>query len=159
MFKIDSIYKAGTPITFQDAPGTGSKHVYIAKIRGGSEYVIVKFLSRVGTNNDCNCSNTGITTFEYWKMGDDSSTPIPEETTDNNDIVVSPNPATETINISVPSYENATVEILNTESRILQSIQLQAETTTVQIDNLKAGIYFLKINSSNGVVVKKLIKN
>lgn len=64
---IDSLYKAGTPITFQDNPGTGSKHVYIAKLRGGSEYAVVKFLSRDATNNDCNCANKGITTFEYWK--------------------------------------------------------------------------------------------
>lgn len=66
--KIDSLFKAGTPVTFQNNPGTGSKHFWIAKIRGGTSYVIVKFLTRIGNNNDCNCPNQGVTEFEYWKM-------------------------------------------------------------------------------------------
>jgi hypothetical protein len=66
--KIDSIYKAGTPITLQADAGTGSKHVYIAKIRGSSTYVIVKFLSIIGNNNDCACAKMGKAGFEYWKM-------------------------------------------------------------------------------------------
>lgn len=66
--KIDSLFKAGTPVTFQNNPGTGSKHVWIAKIRGGTSYVVVKFLTRIGNNNDCNCPNQGVTEFEYWKM-------------------------------------------------------------------------------------------
>lgn len=66
--KIDSLYKAGTAITVQADAGTGSKHVYIAKIRGSSTYVIVKFLSIVGNNNDCACAKPGKAGFEYWKM-------------------------------------------------------------------------------------------
>ena len=66
--KVDSLFKAGTPITQQDNPGTGSKHVYLAKLRGGATYVIVKFLTRDGSNNECSCANKGITTFEYWKI-------------------------------------------------------------------------------------------
>lgn len=66
--KIDSLYKAGTPISVQNSPGTGSYHVYLAKLRGGGSYAIVKFTTRIGTNNDCNCANPGVATFDYWKM-------------------------------------------------------------------------------------------
>lgn len=66
--KIDSLYKAGTPVTVQNSPGTGSKHVWIAKMRGTSTYVIVKFTARIGNNDDCQCPNKGVTSFEYWKM-------------------------------------------------------------------------------------------
>jgi hypothetical protein len=69
--KIDSIYKAGTPILQQDAPGTGSKHVWIGKLRGGSEYVIVKFLTIIGSSSDI----AGVTTFEYWKMPSNDGSP------------------------------------------------------------------------------------
>jgi hypothetical protein len=62
--KVDSLYKARTVITLQDDPGTGSKHVYITKMRGGSEYVIVKFLTILGGST----GTGGETTFEYWKM-------------------------------------------------------------------------------------------
>lgn len=61
--KIDSIYKAGPVLVAQDNPGTGSKHVYVAKMRGGSEYVIVKFLTILGGSS----GTDGVTTFEYWK--------------------------------------------------------------------------------------------
>jgi hypothetical protein len=67
--KVDSIYKAGPTLVAQDNPGTGSKHVYIAKLRGGSEYVIVKFLTRLGGSS----GTTGSTTFEYWKTASNSS--------------------------------------------------------------------------------------
>jgi hypothetical protein len=66
--KVDSLYKAGTPVTAQDKPGTGSKHVWITKLRGSDTYVIVKFLSIIGNDNTCNCANQGVTSFEYWKM-------------------------------------------------------------------------------------------
>ncbi|MDB5106367.1 MAG: hypothetical protein JWP91_4056 [Fibrobacteres bacterium] len=61
--KIDSLYKAGTPVTFNDNPGTGSHHVWIAKLRGGDEYVIVKFVTRLGNSS----GTSGSTTFQYWK--------------------------------------------------------------------------------------------
>ena len=65
---IDSLYNAGgTPFNFEDNPGTGSNYVYIAKLRGGSEYAVIKFTSRDGSNNDCNCSNLGKYAFTYWK--------------------------------------------------------------------------------------------
>ena len=64
---LDSIYKAGTPITFSATSGTGSGYVYIAKLRGGSKYAVVKFMSIVEPNNDCSCANTGKTEFVYWK--------------------------------------------------------------------------------------------
>jgi hypothetical protein len=74
--KIDSIYKAGPVITQQNNPGTGSRHVYIVKMRGTDTYVIVKFTGRIGNNNDCNCANPGMSTFEYWKFGSSSPTAV-----------------------------------------------------------------------------------
>lgn len=78
--KIDSIYKAGTPITLQNSPGTGSKHVYIAKMRGSDTYVIVKFISIIGNDATCGCPNSGKSGFEYWKMGSGSPTSVARNT-------------------------------------------------------------------------------
>lgn len=67
--KIDSIYKAGPVLVAQEKPGTGSKHVYITKLRGGSEYVIVKYITILGGSS----GTSGSTSFEYWKMATNSS--------------------------------------------------------------------------------------
>lgn len=60
----------------QDNPGTGSRHVYIAKIRGTSTYEIVKFLSRIGNAAACNCPNPGSVGIEYWKQSTTGVTDI-----------------------------------------------------------------------------------
>lgn len=62
--KVDSLFKAGPVITKQDKAGSGSKYVYIAKIRGTDTYVIFKFLSYIGGSS----SIEGSQSFEYWKM-------------------------------------------------------------------------------------------
>jgi hypothetical protein len=69
--KIDSLYKAGTPVVRQDDPGTGSKHTWIAKLRGGSEYVIIKFGTILGGSS----GTGGETTFSYWKMPSKNGSP------------------------------------------------------------------------------------
>lgn len=46
--KIGSLYKAGTPVVLNDDPGTGSKHVWIAKTRGGSDQKSIRLRATGG---------------------------------------------------------------------------------------------------------------
>jgi len=68
-------------------------------------------------------------------------------------ITVYPNPAFTTITIEAENFSK--VEIYNIFGQLLQT----AKTRVVDISYFNAGIYFLKIYTEKGMVVKKVIKN
>ena len=74
-----------------------------------------------------------------------------------------PNPATDVIRIAVDNSTglNAQVQILNTQSQVLISKQINGATqpATVNVSSLAAGVYFLRIITADGVVtVQKFTK-
>lgn len=76
---------------------------------------------------------------------------------------VYPNPATDVIRIAVDNSTglNAQLQILNTQSQVLISKQINGATqpATVNVASLAAGIYFLRIITADGVVtVQKFTK-
>lgn len=56
-------YEAGSPSSSVAAPI--ANEIYIAKLRGTAQYVIIKIISKDILNNDCNCLNTGKLYFAY----------------------------------------------------------------------------------------------
>ena len=74
---------------------------------------------------------------------------------ENIEIIVYPNPSNEVFKIN--GVEVDYVELINAESKVLKN----AYSNTIQIDDLPAGSYFLKIylkNSANYIVKKVIIK-
>jgi len=74
-------------------------------------------------------------------------------------IKIYPNPSSEQLNIEVVEYQNTTAEIFTLQGKLLQSIPLQSNKTTIQINTLASGIYLVKVKSPVGMTVKKLVKN
>ncbi len=75
----------------------------------------------------------------------------------NLDFKLFPNPATGSVEIELPSgIVNGNISILNSVGQVVfcESICSNAK---VKIDNLKPGIYFVKIESKHGVSSKKLV--
>lgn len=75
-------------------------------------------------------------------------------------VSVTPNPAVNTITIannSTTTLERA--EIYNLQGKLVQQVNLQAVSTTVDISNFAAGIYMVHIYSAQGSFTKKLVKN
>ena len=62
-----------------------------------------------------------------------------------------PNPACSTINIVCE--EKGTVKIFDMTSRCVMEVQIEGVNTTINIENLNKGVYFININNS----VKKLV--
>jgi hypothetical protein len=56
-------YFAGSPSATVTAPAVGD--IYIAKLRGGSDYTVVKITALNASDNTCSCGNTGKISFEY----------------------------------------------------------------------------------------------
>lgn len=72
-----------------------------------------------------------------------------------------PNPFTNTINISSKSAINITgkvVKLYAVTGQLYISKKIESSKTTLQVDNLPSGIYFLKIEGGKKPLVYKLIK-
>lgn len=70
-----------------------------------------------------------------------------------------PNPATEIINIKLPSgVEMATVELLSINGVVLKTIAINSSVTPVDISAMAKGIYIFRITSANSNTVVRWIK-
>lgn len=58
-------FAAGTELATVSSPKVDD--IYIAKLRGGDDYVVIKITEVDPANNDCGCGNKGKITFEYKK--------------------------------------------------------------------------------------------
>jgi hypothetical protein len=67
-----------------------------------------------------------------------------------------PNPATD--NLTIETTDKATIEILNIEGQIINSIKSVGKETTIELSSLASGIYLIKTITDKGVAVKKFIK-
>ncbi len=67
-----------------------------------------------------------------------------------------PNPATNIITIE--NIEKATVEISTMSGQVITSINTVEKTTHIDIENLKKGIYIIKIRTEQGNSIQKFIK-
>ncbi|MCW3105429.1 MAG: hypothetical protein JWO09_3869 [Bacteroidetes bacterium] len=71
-----------------------------------------------------------------------------------------PNPSTEKLSIDLgKSYEAAIVELLDAHGKLIFTRSSEGkQLLELETENLKTGIYFLKVNSPEGVSVSKIIK-
>jgi len=90
-----------------------------------------------------------------------SSTVSPVSVTETDvteEISVYPNPAQNQLTVSNINRINL-IELINALGQTEQSFKIDHLTsTTLFIDNLSAGIYFIKLHSSNTIITRKIIK-
>jgi serine protease AprX len=81
-----------------------------------------------------------------------------------NNVIIAPNPFNSIISISLLNAEfdkKNRLEVYSAVGTMVSPIVSQLTNSALQLDftNLPTGIYFVKVNTSNGVVIKKLVKN
>lgn len=87
----------------------------------------------------------------------DLCTGLSNQTLAESDFIVFPNPANELVTIT--SNENkGQLIIYNTLGAVLYSKQLNATQTTVDVSAYQSGIYFIQIQTVDGMATKKIIK-
>jgi hypothetical protein len=92
-------------------------------------------------------------------------TVIPEVTTGINDMssgnsfTIYPNPSTGLLNITFAEKATDTkLEVLNSCGQVLLSKDINNITqTTLDLSNQAKGMYFIKVQSGSGVVVRKVV--
>lgn len=79
-----------------------------------------------------------------------------------NQITLSPNPAKEFINVQCTmdyeSLEGAEIEVLDIYGKLLQMIKMTSETTQINVSGLAGGVYFVRVNTGQGYVTKRFVK-
>ncbi|RZK10721.1 MAG: T9SS type A sorting domain-containing protein [Flavobacterium sp.] len=78
----------------------------------------------------------------------------------DNFIVLYPNPAKTTVNISSNSGNIETLKIIDLTGKVIKVIDVYSSTTTIKVSDLSSGIYFLELNNSKKErSIKKLVIN
>ena len=99
-------------------------------------------------------SSVGVSLFTETETND--TTAITENTTS---ISIYPNPANDRLYIEAEGeIENVVIYDIYGRHQVTKTPSHQ-EMTSVNVSGLKAGIYFVKINTENGEIVKRFIKN
>lgn len=80
-----------------------------------------------------------------------------ETLTDNFKFSIMPNPASTAIVIK-SSVSDVYVCITSIEGRIIKTFKMQGTQANIDIQDLSKGIYFIQLNSSNGCMIGKLVK-
>ena len=76
----------------------------------------------------------------------------------NEQINIFPNPATEILNINLPEMSNATISIYNMQGQIIFNDQIKnAYSKQMNLSSFNKGIYLLKVELKNNIILKKII--
>lgn len=77
----------------------------------------------------------------------------------NEVIRISPNPATEKIVIILPSPRSISgIELVNIAGQVLKKVNMIQFQTEINISQLQAGMYYLRITGPNGTMIKTFVR-
>ena len=77
--------------------------------------------------------------------------------TQNNEIIsIFPNPAS--YKLTIESQQQSETEILNIEGQIIKRLNIKENKTDIDISDFSSGIYFMKLQNNDGIIVRKFIK-
>jgi len=130
----------GTPIITQD-PAAGTEV--------GAGVTTITLTAEDGAGNDADC------TFEL--------TVVEILGTDDlelaNNLILYPNPSNGEVNIINNSNEQLQkITIIDVNGRIVQTIASDSVITTISLETVSSGMYFIQLDTENSTVMKKLLK-
>ncbi len=79
-----------------------------------------------------------------------------EEIARNIILQIFPNPATNNLTIETP--QKSDIEILNIQGQLMKSIVSDENHSAIDISGFSSGMYFVKVKTTEGIIVKKFIK-
>jgi len=80
------------------------------------------------------------------------------EISENNNVVVYPNPASEFITISNRQWQEAVIEITNIQGQLVKSLAATCNKTNIDVSALPSGMYIVEVKTEKGISVSKFIK-
>ena len=74
------------------------------------------------------------------------------------DIAVSPNPASDVLNIQMSENENYKIELLTVDGQLIFQSKINSTVGEIQLNSYNPGMYLLRVSSDEGSTVKRVIK-
>lgn len=74
-------------------------------------------------------------------------------------ISIYPNPVNDILNVLSPDFELESVTITDINGRIVKNVNANNTRKEINVSDLNSGVYFVNVNTVDGSVVKKFIKN
>jgi len=71
---------------------------------------------------------------------------------------VSPNPAKDQITVTLKNGQNANLEIVNVLGQVVKTVNTDNQKTTIDIADLTAGVYVLKVYQDRQIQSTKIVK-
>ncbi len=94
-----------------------------------------------------------------WVLDDNSTVVNAKENIINSEFNVYPNPANTYVQIKSSKLKSGNCSIINVYGKTVKQLSIeQSSNLTVDIKDLAKGIYFIRLQSEEGTVVKKFIK-
>ncbi|MFV0502271.1 MAG: T9SS type A sorting domain-containing protein [Bacteroidales bacterium] len=125
---------------------------------------ILKFPSNYAADDwsitRCYIHNGDLLYSNYSHGGNDCITPLMgvESIIEDNSITIYPNPTSSEVNISSENIINS-IEIFNSLGQRVYQSMVNSTEKVIDISSFVNGIYILGVNTGNGVIRKKIIKN
>lgn len=108
-----------------------------------------------------NLTNNGATSINAW-LDDLCFGNLPtgiNESSSNNNITIYPNPVKDQLTINAENEKIKSIEIMDVTGKIIPIANgITQNTITINVADLPKGLYFLQIQTENGVGVKRFIK-
>ncbi len=77
----------------------------------------------------------------------------------NKDFIISPNPATSTINLYLPKgFENAKLSVFDVLGKEIYKIELNSLNSTINITKWNSGVYLVRISTETESQTKRFVK-
>ena len=73
-------------------------------------------------------------------------------------IAVSPNPASDVLNIQMSENENYKIELLTVDGQLIFQSKINSTVGEIQLNSYNPGMYLLRVSSDEGSTVKRVIK-
>ena len=84
---------------------------------------------------------------------------IQETMSKDGNVEVYPNPARDYIKLSANNYQLSAVRIYNYLGILIEEIEVNSSDIEINVSDYSNGVYFIEVQTENGNIVKKIIKN
>ncbi len=150
---------------YQWQENTGTGFIYLSNA-GPFSGVNTDTLHITGITSAMNSTNFRCLVSNTWVCSDTTTTAILTATTGLNNVqladgvYVYPNPTTNTFTIRLPITNGVgTIQLLNEIGQIIEQQNINSDKVSFDINNLRTGMYILKIEIDGTIIYKKVIKN
>ncbi len=120
-------------------------------LNDGTYYYTIEF------SNQCGQSGSNHNFVQLFNDYNKTLNTTENEEIDTTEVSVYPNPSKGLFNVEMGSISNASLSVLDITGKVIVSKNAVSNRETLDLSNFTKGVYFLKIETSNHLITKKLM--